>query len=592
VPQFSRLVALALLVWLAQAPPQQPPPRFRADASFVRVDVYATRAGVAVQDLTQADLEVFEDNVPQRIESFEHIVVNPAGPQETLIEPSSPSQAVQLAADPRRRVFVVFLDTHSVPLEGSYAIKEPLIEMLQRVLGDDDLVALMTPDMSPSQITFGRKTKVIEQGLRETWFWGRRDTLALDEWEEHIDTCFPPVPGETQSPSALAKALIKRRRERVTLDALRDLVGYMGAVREGRTSVVLVTDGWLLYRPDQSLMVPRKDPTGQNADPLPGRPTPVGVGRGGTLTKEPGNEIGPNDRTRCDAERADLALSDDDQYFKTLYGDANRANVSFYTVDPRGLAAFDTPIGPDPPPPITVDAAMLRQRSDVLHTLASATDGVAMSSSNDLRSQLRRIADDLTSYYLLGYRSTNGKPDGQYRAIKVRTSRSGVEIRARHGYKAPTASEVAKARAAVSAPVSGEKEALSHALGTIEVDARAQGRTTRGSGEPVVFHRGPSTGNQLQAAAGRVFPRSDRIRLELEAAAGTPGWAGVLLDRNGNKTAVPVATGERTEAATGQRWLVADVTLAPLGAGDYVVELAVAQGADTKKTLVAIRVTQ
>src|SRR5205809_1114830 len=71
-----------------------------------------------------------------------------------------------------------------------------------------------------------------------------------------------------------------------------------------------------------------------------------------------------------------------------------------------------------------------------------------------------------------------------------------------------------------------------------------------------------------------------------------PVWSGAVLDRNGTKTAVPVAVGERSDAATGQRWLTADITLAPLGAGDYVIELSVAQGSEQKKTLVAIRVTQ
>src|SRR6185295_4123079 len=103
---------------------------------LVRVDVYATKGGVPVQDLAADDFEVLEDNSPQKIQSFEHIVVNPAGPDAGLVEPSSPSQANQLAADPRRRVFVVFLDTHNVPYEGSHAIKEPLIDLMQRVMGD------------------------------------------------------------------------------------------------------------------------------------------------------------------------------------------------------------------------------------------------------------------------------------------------------------------------------------------------------------------------------------------------------------------------------------------------------------------------
>ena len=597
MPQFSRLIAVALLVLAAQArtpPPQQPPPRFRAGTNLVRVDVYATKDGAPIQDLTRQDFEVFEDNAPQKIESFEHIVVSPAGPDAGLIEPSSPAQANQLAADPRRRVFVVFLDTHNVPYEGSHAIKEPLIHLMQTVMGDDDLVGVMTPDMSPNQITFGRRTQVIEKGLRDNWYWGRRDTIVPDEQEQFYEQCFPPANRFDSIPSALAKAMTKRRRERVTLDSLHDLVRYMYAVREGRTAVVTVTDGWLLYRPDRSLTDLRKDDRGENADPIPGSPTTPGVGRGGVLSKEPGHEpFIPNDRTACETERMALAMMDDDLFFKTIYGDANRANVSFYTIDPRGLTVFDTPMGPEPPPPGTVDYAMLRQRQNVLETLAGATDGMALSNSNDLRKQLGRIAADLTSYYLIGYNSTNTKLDGQFRSIKVKSRRSGIEIRSRRGYTAATADDVAKARAAAAAPEPDTKVAINKAIGMIESDARAQGRTSvRGAGEPVVFHRGPSTGNQLQPAGGRVFPRSERLRLELEAAAGAPGWTGVVLDRNGGRTAVPVVTADRTDAASGQRWLTADVTLAPLGAGDYVIELTVADGAQQKKTLVGIRVTQ
>ena len=88
------------------------------------------------------------------------------------------------------------------------------------------------------------------------------------------------------------------------------------------------------------------------------------------------------------------------------------------------------------------------------------------------------------------------------------------------------------------------------------------------------------------------FVLVDRVHLELEAQSGTPVWTGALLDRTGTKTAVPVTVGERTDAASGQRWLTADVTLAPLGAGDYVIELSSTVGSEQRRTLVAIRVTQ
>jgi hypothetical protein len=297
----------------------------------------------------------------------------------------------------------------------------------------------------------------------------------------------------------------------------------------------------------------------------------------------------------------DLAMADNPRRFENLFGEANRANVSFYPIDPRGLSVFvpqplpraDNGTLINPAGALEADHARRKGRSESLHLLALNTDGIALLDSNDLRKEIRRVADDLTSYYLMSYSSTNSKLDGRFRAIKVRSKRPGVEVRSRRGYSAPTAADVAAVRAAADMVVPEAKAALNRALGYIESDARAQGRkTVRGAGEPMVFHRGPSTGNQVQPAAGRVFPRSERIRLEMETDAAGPLWTGALLDRNGTKTAVPVVASERTDAATGQRWLVADITLAPLGPGDYVVELSTVKGAETQKTLVAIRVTQ
>ena len=577
-----------------QPPRQQPPaqpPRFRTETNLVHVDVYATKDGVPVSDMSAGDFELFEDNAPQKIDTFEHITVTPAGP-DALTEPSSVTAANQLVADPRRRVFVFYLDTEHVSVDGSHSIKEPLIELMNRVMGADDLVAIMTPEMSPSQMTFGRRTQVIEQGLRDNWIWGRRNSLVLDTREQLYSDCYPPLSEKDSVPSALAKKMIERRRERIVLDSLQDLIRHMEAVREGRTAVIAVSDGWKLFRPDQSMFDLRTQPDGTR-DPIPGSPPPVGVGPGGTLTSRThGEGYTMSDRTECEKERTDLALMDNDRRFRDMFGEANRANVSFYPIDPRGLPTFDTPIGPDPPLTPEQDRVLLTARRESLMTLALNTDGIALVNSNDLRKQLRRVADDLTSYYLMGYYSTNSKPDGKFRYIKVRSKRPGIEVRARQGYRAATAEEVARARASVSGPTPDTKAAMSRALGTIEVDARAQGRQTmRGAGEPMMFHRGPATGNQVQPANGRVFPRSERVRMEMEADAGTPVWTGVLLDRNGTKTAVPVTTGERTDASTGQRWLTADITLAPLGPGDYVVELATVAGSEQRKTLVAIRVT-
>src|SRR4029079_12291028 len=89
-----------------------------------------------------------------------------------------------------------------------------------------------------------------------------------------------------------------------------------------------------------------------------------------------------------------------------------------------------------------VDQQMLRTRQDNLRVLASNTDGLAVIENNNLDVGFKRIADDLTSYYLLGYYSTNQKLDGKYRTLKVRVKRPGVDVRARKGYRAATEKEV------------------------------------------------------------------------------------------------------------------------------------------------------
>src|SRR5262249_21022349 len=146
------------------------------------------------------------------------------------------------------------------------------------------------------------------------------------------------------------------------------------------------------------------------ADPRTGRPI---VGRSGQ----------PFDAnmSQCEADRVNLAQLDNAIQFRTMLDRANRSNVSFYPVDPRGLPVFDTAIDtqrtglpPDGAPtfmPPSQDAAMLRSRQSTLRDLASATDGIALINSNDLDAGFRRVTADLSSYYLLGYYST-GKLDG------------------------------------------------------------------------------------------------------------------------------------------------------------------------------------
>jgi VWFA-related protein len=445
----------------------QPPPRFTTETNYVRVDVYPSRGGVPMMDLKAEDFEVLENGVRQKVQAFEHIVISPAGPQTMRVDPNSVRAGEQMAANPRNRVFVIFLDIPHVNVASSHRIKEPLIRLLDRILGSDDLVAVMTTAMTASQITFGRKTEVIADMLRDKWYWGLRHSVQdMDEREMDYFDCFPPTKAEIASGetrSLIARKMVARRRERLTLDSLRDLVNYLGSVREERKAILAVSDGWLLYKPDSSMTELRK--MGRDTEPIPGN-EPIGVGPGGKLGVGGNNrrEGVPVSQTVCDKDRMYLASIDNDDYFRYLLDVANRNNASFYPIDPRGLAVFDSDMGPERPPTLEVDRANLNSRIETLRTLAENTDGIASVGNNDLDRGLKRIADDLSSYYLLGYYSTNTKLDGQFRKITVRVNQPGVEVRARRGYRAATAEEVKASRAAAAAPVPDSLKSTSAAL--------------------------------------------------------------------------------------------------------------------------------
>jgi VWFA-related protein len=467
----------------AQPPPagrqNQPQPAFRTEATYVRVDAYPTRDGEMVPDLTAADFEILEDGVAQRIDQCEFVEVRTGGPQSSSREADNVASARRMAEEARARVFVVFLDTYHVGTGDSRRMRTALSALLRRMLGPDDVVGIMAPQMSAADVTFTRQTGAIEGMLDRDWIWGRRDqTIYREPEESDYEACYPErrpaatcyVEGrkEVQPENfykGIAREMVERRREKITLDALGDLVRWLRGVREERKAVLVVSDGWRLFTPDQSL-------TRQGGcDRLLEQDT-AGVRRPGRSTAGTDSQVSAA-RQKCDDDRRLLASLDNAWTFRELLDRANRANVSFYPIDPRGLPAFDTSMADtkiseggvtQPLLAPAEDAPRLTARIETLRTLASATDGIAVVNNNDIESGLRRVAADLTSYYLLGYYSTNTKPDGRFRKIAVRVKRAGVGVRARRGYLAATPEEVAAGAPAGPAPASAAAAATTTIL--------------------------------------------------------------------------------------------------------------------------------
>ena len=403
----------------------------------------------------------------------------------------------------------------------------------------------------------------------------------------------------------------------------------------------------------------------------------------------------------CDTDRQALATLDDRLAFQGVMDAANRANVSFYPLDARGLSPMSTDDASSPTPGGGATArgggvsaprsVPLRTRSEQLRTLAGETDGFAVLDPGDLDRGLKRAVDDLTSYYLLGYASSNAKQDGTARSISVRVKRSGVDVRARRGYRAATADEVERGRSTSTASPNAALSELQMALasldmarpgvplrttvgyatiegaagtgtrvhawaqaeldsvtarqgawlggGTVEVTVVAPDGTslvtrtamlnagersvtvdvgevsvqgelsvrTRISpqlegaplsdtvrvpslvpgGHPLLMRRGPTTGLNYRPTAAPLFQRTERLRVDLPVAPGAEPPKAEVLDRMGKPIAVPVRTAVREE--NGVTWASAEVSLAPLAPGDYLIRLATSAGGKAYSVLTSFR---
>jgi VWFA-related protein len=670
-------VALIGLVIPAILAAQQPEelPRFRAGTNLVRVDAYVSKDDVAITDLTADDFEVYEDDKPQKVEAFELVTARAPNPQSERTNPTTVREMRQEAND-ATRVFTLFFDRLFVSLSGSYHARKPIIETLDRVIGPDDLVGVMTPDMSPGGITYSRRTGSIERFVTDTWHWGQRDTSKLKSQSPEEQALF-----ECYGATAIFGQLVARLRERQTLDALERLVVHLEGLRPERKFVMVFTEGWSLFRQNDNLtralegQVPSQDPLG--TDPRtgglrrPGSPDPA-TGRTASLEA-------------CERMRTMLAYIDHDVDFRMLLQRANRANVSFYPIDARGLIVFDTPIEWGIPP--SLDAAWLRKRHDDLRVMADQTDGEAVLDTGDVAGAMRKIFADVGSYYLLSYYSTNQRLDGRFRRIRVEVKREGLNVRARPGYLAPTEAEARAAGAAFTAasgknvppptvtraldslaPARGNLPVRMQAAGApgtiraiVELDAatvkqpewisggtlrvtfepeRSQGSVQPsrsqtvtlaiepgqrsipidGTTEPLTagrysvraeltprsgrmpiqvttfatvpaeaaqvgtgalaFRRGPSTGLAYLPTADPRFRRTERLRIEVPVASEGFTGAGRLLTREGQPLQVVVNASTRADEQ-GKPLVVGEAVLAPLAAGEYVLELSLTKDGKT-----------
>lgn len=541
------IVLSASVTLLAQVPADRP---FQTEVNYVRVDMYPTADGKPVTDLLQSEIEVLEDGAPQTISQFEHVSISGPRPQTTRREPATVDEMRRAAQDPHARVFVLFLDPRHVDIDGSMNVRRPLIDTLNALIGGDDLIAIMTPEMSARNLTFTRRLGSIEEML--TPYWGNeRWTGTRDPDEIQYEVCYDNPLAIVGGP-AISREMIARRREVLVLDALDGLIEYLRGLSEGRKAVITISDGWPLYGPNRELARVLQSPDGGQSNP------PIPIPRPGRdpKTGRPGLEpptsstsitsdgTGTVDRAKCEIDRYALSeLANEDRFIRLMQA-ANRANVSFYPVGPGGFSKT---------------YSLLSAQRQSLQMMADISDGLAILQPSYMETSFRRMIDDLSSYYLAGYYS-NVKPDGRFHRITVRAKRPGVQVRARSGYLAASLTEVAaRLSPSVSSPDTAEAQLVTRALSPLAALVRER---------PV----------RVQAAVAWAPSGTAVIRAVAEVSRSTArgdDWSqgaqveAMLLDASGNA----VASG-RASIAPGA--FIAQLALtprAPVAPGDYELQI-------------------
>src|SRR5215468_3227905 len=150
-------------------------------------------------------------------------------------------------------------------------------------------------------------------------------------------------------------------------------------------------------------------------------------------TDSNGNPVQPGSDplTQQQKQQEEFADADLARELGELTRAANRANTTFYTIDPRGLVGgADISENLDP----TQWNDYLRKSQDSLRVLADETGGLAVVNQNDFDKALKRIDAETSDYYVLGYYSKNPDPTKRRRSVEVKVVRSNAHVWFRKEY--------------------------------------------------------------------------------------------------------------------------------------------------------------
>ena len=402
-----------------QAPPpppiDQPAVTFRVEVNYVEVDAFVTDAqGAPVSTLTTDDFELFEDGKRQEIANFSLVNIPIERAERPLFATTAVEADVQTNEHVEGRIYLMVLDDLHTDPTRTPRVKAAARRFVEQSLGTNDLAAVVFTGRAGDGQDFTNNPRLLVAAIEK--FSGRK---LRSETLNRIEAAkVNPATGNLE-PGEDVDQMDRAFRARSLAASLRKLADFMSGVRGRRKAMLLIGEGvdYDIY-----------EAVGQ---------------RGSTASS-----------VLLDTHDAIAA--------------ATRGNVSIYAIDPRGLMNAESELievsGTVGDANARSSQQSQRLSQDSLRVLASSTGGFAAVNRNDLDGAFDRIVAENSSYYMLGFYSTNERRDGRFRKLEVRLKRPGLRVRNRSGYYEARGRAPAPAQPATPTSPTAMAPAVSEAL--------------------------------------------------------------------------------------------------------------------------------
>jgi VWFA-related protein len=446
-PRIRTLVAALALVAANVTPAVSQEPDedvTQLSVTLVQIDAVVTdERGEIVRDLAAGDFEIFEDGRPQELTGFSFVSTERARPAAAPAG-TTPSSAPPPSVTPARvrRTVAFVVDDLFIAAENVPKIKDSMRKFVDEQMQPGDLVAIVQTGGSGGALQQFTSDKRELHAAIDRVRWNPKGVKGASTFttpDESMLNNRPTFGGSAQSQrfdryrleeAKRSLAQVERHRSQAfavtMLGVLGDAVGSLDML-PGRKSVVLFSEGFRVL----SNEFVRNYDSGEGTQQL-------SLDAYGKAASGRGNDglVG---------------------VLKQIVDRANRAAVSIYAVDPRGVV--DPSLATAQYGTIVMDRErrdqiLGEQRDDyfaastALHYLADKTGG-EVSSSNDPGYGIRRAVDGLAGYYSLAYvpeTTFDGKDAPEFHEISVRVKRPGLKVRARSGFYGVTDEELRKRR--------------------------------------------------------------------------------------------------------------------------------------------------